>query len=410
MATRQDLALSAGLLLALAVSTPLFAALEPGPPLPLPLLVVWALALTLPLAVRRRWPSAVAAVVAVTYVLGEVAGLTEELMSQAALMVALYSAGAHDRDRRRAGLVRAAVALLVVAWLAVELLQERDAGAGDDYAVVAVLSVLSNALALSAAMALGELAWLAQQRQQALEASSAALRAERDRVAAQAVDLERMAIARELHDVVAHHVSVMGVQAAVARRLLHRAPQQAEAALGEVEDAARGAVAELGGLVLALRSDATGEPAGPEASTSASTLGLDQVPALVEAARRAGTDVVLHCRGDLRAPTPVVGYAVYRLVQEALTNVRKHAGGGARAQVGIVVEGGAVEVRVVDDGGARGPSGDAAPAAGGAGGATGLGLVGMRERVAAAGGRLSVTRSSDGFTVSAVLPAPRGAR
>ena len=410
MATRQDLALSAGLLLALAVSTPLFAALEPGPPLPLPLLVVWALALTLPLAVRRRWPSAVAAVVAVTYVLGEVAGLTEELMSQAALMVALYSAGAHDRDRRRAGLVRAAVALLVVAWLAVELLQERDAGAGDDYAVVAVLSVLSNALALSAAMALGELAWLAQQRQQALEASSAALRAERDRVAAQAVDLERMAIARELHDVVAHHVSVMGVQAAVARRLLHRAPQQAEAALGEVEDAARGAVAELGGLVLALRSDATGEPAGPEASTSASTLGLDQVPALVEAARRAGTDVVLHCRGDLRAPTPVVGYAVYRLVQEALTNVRKHAGGGARAQVGIVVEGGAVEVQVVDDGGARGPSGDAAPAAGGAGGATGLGLVGMRERVAAAGGRLSVTRSSDGYTVSAVLPAPRGAR
>ena len=409
-AARQDVVLAVGLLVALALSTPLFAALEPGPPVPLGLLVLWALALTLPLAVRRRWPAAVAAVVAGAYVLGQVAGLPEELMSQAAVMVALYSAGAHDPDRRRAALVRGGVALLFLTWLVVALVQQRDQGAGEDYAVLVVITVLSNVLALSAATALGELAWLAQQRQRALEARGTELRAERDRVAAQAVVLERMAIARELHDVVAHHVSVMGVQAAVARRLLHRAPEQAETALGEVEEAARGAVAELGGLVLALRTVSAGGP-GDEASdpAPASTLGLDQVPALVESARQAGTEVELQCRGDLRAPTPVVGYAVYRLVQESLTNVRKHAGVGARARVAILVDDGAVEVRVVDDGARRG----AAPAGAGvdgAGGSGGLGLLGMRERLAAVGGRVDVTRTSHGFAVSAVLPAPGGGR
>ena len=379
------------------------------------MLVVWALALTLPLAVRRRWPAPVAAVVAVAFVLGQVTGLTEELISQAAVMIALYSAGAHDRDRRRATLVRAGVALLVVAWLVVALLQQRGAAAGADYAVLVVLTVASNALALAAAMALGEMAWLAQQRQRALEARTAELSAERDRVAAQAVLLDRVAIARELHDVVAHHVSVMGVQASVARRLLHRSPEQAETALGEVEEAARGAVAELGGLVLALRTEGAAGPGEADSSApdvSASTLGLDQLPTLVEAARRAGTDVVLHSRGDLRAPTPVVGYAVYRLVQEALTNVRRHAGAGARAEVSLVVEPGAVEVRVVDDGGARRAASPAvdgpAAAVDGAGAVGGLGLLGMRERVAAAGGRVDVARTPDGFAVSAVLPAPGG--
>lgn len=148
----------------------------------------------------------------------------------------------------------------------------------------------------------------------------------------------------------------------------------------------------------------------PRVDAPISTLGLGQLPALVEAARGAGTDVVLDCRGDLRAPTPVVGSTVYRLVQEALTNVRKHAGVGARARVTVVVGPGGVEVRIVDDGGGSGAAAATPAAVAVVGGPGRMGLLGMRERVAAVGGRLEATWTAAGFVVCAVLPATGGSR
>ncbi|MFK4068060.1 sensor histidine kinase [Streptomyces sp. NPDC029674] len=220
-------------------------------------------------------------------------------------------------------------------------------------------------------------------------------RAERTREeeARRRVAEERLRIARELHDVVAHHIALVNVQAGVAAHVMDKRPDQAKEALSHVRDASRSALNELRATVGLLRQ--TGDPEAPTEPAP----GLHRLDELVDTFRNAGlpVEVALGQVGlDLAA---AVDLAAFRIIQEALTNVQKHAGKGAKAEVSVVRVGPNVEVTVIDDGPGLG-KGDGRNTDGG-----GHGLLGMRERVTALGGSCSAgPRYGGGFRVHAILP------
>ncbi|WP_030904599.1 sensor histidine kinase [Streptosporangium amethystogenes] len=205
---------------------------------------------------------------------------------------------------------------------------------------------------------------------------------------------ERSRIARELHDVVAHHVSVMTVQAAAARRVLAGNPEGAREALSAIEELGRTAMSEMRSLVGVLRTDAVPAERNPQP-------GMREIPALVDQMREAGLRTQLWIEdecGTTGALPPGVDLAAYRLVQEALTNSLRHAGPQARAWVTVRHESGELAVRVTDDGLGQ-KAGETSE------GATGHGLVGIRERVALYGGLLRIgPRPEGGFEVDARFP------
>ncbi|MFF6774850.1 sensor histidine kinase [Streptomyces sp. NPDC012637] len=216
-------------------------------------------------------------------------------------------------------------------------------------------------------------------------------RAERSREeeARRRVAEERLRIARDLHDVVAHHIALVNVQAGVAAHVMDKRPDQAKEALAHVRTASRSALDELRATVGLLRQ--SGDPEAPTEPVS----GLAVLDDLLATFRNAGLPVEL-ARTDGGAALPAaVDLAAYRIIQEALTNVRKHAGAEARAEVSVVRVGRTVEITVLDDGPLL-----VEPVPGG-----GHGLVGMRERVTALGGTLTAApRYGGGFRVQAILP------
>lgn len=246
-------------------------------------------------------------------------------------------------------------------------------------------------------------------------------RAERTREeeARRRVAEERLRIARDLHDVVAHHIALVNVQAGVAAHVMDKRPDQAKEALAHVREASRSALNELRVTVGLLR-----QSGDPEAPTEPAP-GLAVLDGLVDTFRNAGLPVEV--AGADRGPRlpAAVDLAAYRVVQEALTNVRKHAGTGARAEVSVVRVGATAEITVLDNGrgsAARPPG--AGPGGGRSGGGParsgsdggdhgsggrpdggGHGLLGMRERVTALGGTLTAgPRYGGGFRVHAILP------
>ena len=227
--------------------------------------------------------------------------------------------------------------------------------------------------------------------------------ATREQQASRAVAEERNRIARELHDVVGHSVSVMTVQAAAVRRRLRDDQEVEREALETVEDVGREAMAEMRRLVGVLR-ESDGQGASLEPSP-----GLGQVDRLAEQFRSSGLPVSVTVTGDPRELPGGVDLTAYRLLQEGLTNSLRHATGASRAAVVIAYDSDAVRLEVVDDGPGVRESGagvasdaDADVRADAAGG---NGLVGMRERVAVYGGSLRAgPRSEGGFELVAVLP------
>ena len=202
-----------------------------------------------------------------------------------------------------------------------------------------------------------------------------------------AVVEERTRIARELHDVVAHAVSLMVVQAGAAEQVVDEDPAYVRTALGTIRTTGSGALSEMRRVVSMLREDGRGELA-PQP-------GLAALPALLDDVRASGLDVTLRTDGEPRTLSAGLDLATFRIVQEALTNVRRHAG-ASRAEVLLRYDVNEVEVCVTDDG--LGASHEAA--------SDGHGLVGMRERAALYGGRVETkSRKGSGFTVRAVLPA-----
>jgi signal transduction histidine kinase len=227
--------------------------------------------------------------------------------------------------------------------------------------------------------------------------------ATREQQSSRAVAEERNRIARELHDVVGHSVSVMTVQAAAVRRRLRDDQAVEREALETVEDVGREALAEMRRLVGVLR-----EPDGERASLEPSP-GLGQVDRLAEQFRSSGLPVSVTVTGDPRELPGGVDLTAYRLLQEGLTNSLRHANGASHADVIIAYDSDAVRLEVVDDGpGVRDPVAKGASGADGDGpvdGAGGNGLVGMRERLAVYGGSLRAgPRADGGFELVAVLP------
>jgi signal transduction histidine kinase len=208
---------------------------------------------------------------------------------------------------------------------------------------------------------------------------------------------ERLRIARELHDVLAHNISLINVQAGVALHLMDEQPEQARTALTAIRQASKDALGELRSVLDILRQSGEAPPREP-------TAGVDDLPRLVASARTAGLDVRTEVAGTRRLVPPGVDLAAYRIVQEALTNVTRHAQ-ATTATVRVSYGDDAVTVEVVDDG--RGTSSSTASGTmpqSSAGG--GNGIPGMRERAAALGGSLEAGPgpAGRGFAVKAILP------
>ncbi|WP_406416708.1 sensor histidine kinase [Streptomyces sp. NBC_01614] len=222
-------------------------------------------------------------------------------------------------------------------------------------------------------------------------------RAERTREeeARRRVAEERLRIARDLHDVVAHHIALVNVQAGVAAHVMDKRPDQAKEALAHVREASRSALNELRATVGLLR-----QSGDPEAPTEPAP-GLIRLDELVGTFRSAGLQVEV-ARADQDATLPAaVDLAAYRVIQEALTNVQKHAGPAAKAEVSVVRVGPNVEITVLDDGAGEDDTIDGG----------GHGLLGMRERVTALRGTLTTgPRYGGGFRVHAILPVKSRAR
>ncbi|MFJ2178043.1 sensor histidine kinase [Streptomyces sp. NPDC087851] len=226
-------------------------------------------------------------------------------------------------------------------------------------------------------------------------------RAERTREeeARRRVAEERLRIARDLHDVVAHHIALVNVQAGVASHVMDKRPDQAKEALAHVREASRSALNELRATVGLLRQ--SGDPAAPTEPAP----GLAQLDGLLDTFRNAGLPVEFAANGAVapgRELPAAVDLVAYRIIQEALTNVRKHAGGGAKAEASVVRVGPTVEITVLDNGTGPTTAGDPQAADTHSGG---HGLVGMRERVTALGGTLTAgPRYGGGFRIQAILP------
>ncbi|MFG3658806.1 sensor histidine kinase [Streptomyces sp. NPDC047706] len=212
----------------------------------------------------------------------------------------------------------------------------------------------------------------------------------REEEARRRVAEERLRIARDLHDVVAHHIALVNVQAGVAAHVMDKRPDRAKEALAHVREASRSALNELRATVGLLR-----QSDDPEAPTEPAP-GLDRLDELVGTFRSAGLHVEV-ARTDSGTSLPAaVDLAAYRVIQEALTNVQKHAGTAARAEVSVVRVGPSIEITVLDNGSGE----DDGPVPGG-----GHGLLGMRERVTALRGTLTTgPRYGGGFRVHAILP------
>ncbi|MVQ43758.1 sensor histidine kinase [Microbacterium sp. MAH-37] len=356
----------------------------------------YVLIVTAPLALRRRHPATVAIVVSVAYFVAVTLRIPEMYVGNIAMFIALYTVGAWMNNRRGAMYVRVAIILGMFVWLiivmyrdAIEQADQADVAAGlfSPYVAMMMLNLLVNVLYFGGAYYFGERSWLAAQERDTLARRTAELEAEREVSAAQAVALDRVRIARELHDVVAHHVSVMGVQAGAARLVVDQDPEQAKRILGGIEEASRAAIGDFRQLLETLRTP------GGETDEPASTFALDDIAQLASSSTDAGLPTAYTVVGDPVDVPDVVSVNLYRIAQEALTNARRHAGIGATADVRVRYEPDAVELEIVN-------TGRAITAL-----RPGLGQLGMRERAHASGGTIELApRPQGGFRVRATVP------
>lgn len=365
-------------------------------------------AVTAPLAVRRRYPLAVLAAVSALFIFVQARQIGDNLVPSIALFMAIYTVGAWERNRTAARWARIAVIVVMFCWLGFGILrlllgsthEEPPSAPGPlDPIVSAVLyDVVFNLVFFLSAYFFGEVGWLSARRRAELEHRAEQLRLSQEENTRGAIVAERVRIARDLHDVVAHHVSVMGIQAGAARRVLDTDPELARTALDTVERTARTAIDELRGLLGVLRAEPGSEESagGADDTSHTASPGLADLPELVEHTRSAGLEATFAVYGEPYPVSDGVALTVYRVVQEALTNVVKHA--AARSvDVRLRYLDGGLEVEITDDG--RGPSGPGRKPG------SGLGLLGMRERVAVHGGELETgARRTGGYRVRARFP------
>lgn len=334
---------------------------------------------TLPIAIRRRNPLRILGLTGLAITLYSLLGYHNS-NGQLGVFVAFYTVAANE-PRRRA-LVAAAVTAI---GILISLMAYAFSGSLSDWAP----NLGSTYVLFGVAWLVGDNLRVRRAYTKELEDRATDLMAEREDRASMAVIEERARIARELHDVVAHYVSVMVVQAAGARRIADKDPAAARGALEAVESAGRTALAEMRRMLEVLRADDPGM--GPQP-------GLGELDRLIEHVRGVGLPVELRIEGSACCMPAGMDLAAYRIVQEALTNTVKH-GGKANARVTVTYTTDTLEIEVIDDG-----RGAAAPLLS-MGVPGGHGLIGMKERVALFGGQLSVGPVlTGGYRVFARMP------
>ena len=351
--------------------------------------VLLAFLFCLPIVALRRWPLPVLAAATIANTMTMAAGDAQLVF---VIMLGLASYLTASRLPRRVSVPAVAFSAAALGGALVHAARAAPSAAVAAAAVVGFLPLVAGWFTGDSIAARRRyLAGLAEQARKEQTAE-----AERAR---QQVREERVRIARELHDVVAHTLAVMTVQAGVGRRLMAKRPEEAGTALESIETIGRTAQEELRVVLDLLRDEEHRTAALAPAPR------LVDVKDLVETIRASGTPVDLRMSGADRPLSPALELSVYRVVQEALTNVVKHAP-GARAAVDLAVCDREIRLDVTDDGRpAAPPAGGEHPAGPGQGEAIGHGIVGMRERIAAFGGRLVAEPLADqGFRVTAQVP------
>jgi signal transduction histidine kinase len=341
-----------------------------------------ALASTLPAAARRLWPLPVLGVVLAASVAAMALGTGKDPSVVVAFVLYLVALRYPRRTAAAALAVALALTAAGVAAGGAALIHASDGGTVSRLATSAAVITAGWVIGMAVRQQRAYTAGLAEQAERRVQAQLAEAR--------RAVTEERLRIARELHDVVAHSLSLIAVQAGVANYVAGVRPEEATRALGSIESTSRGALGEMRRLLNVLRD---GDPAGPDLAPAHRLADLGQ---LITSTADAGVTVQLEVRGSQRDLPPGADLAAYRIVQEALTNVIKHAHTTA-CRVVVTYEQDAVSVEITDDG--RGAATGAAPAR------PGHGIAGMAERAGLYGGELRAgPLPGGGFQVAARLP------
>lgn len=343
------------------------------------LAVALTLAVILPLTLRRRFPIAILLVITVLLHLYRLLDIPEGTATAYALLLALFSAGAYGSRRWRTwarGISVGSVAVVLTYLLFFRVTTDTSLFTYEQNEVLGrIANILLNLILFGGAWWVGDIFRTSRERE--------------EENARQAVINERVRIARELHDVVAHHVSVMGIQAGGARRILPQQPEKAKEALSLIESSSRQAVSELHRLLGFVRQGQQTHELSPQPS-------LRQLSALVNDMQDAGLPVEVKTEGVERSLPPGIDLSAYRIIQEALTNTLKHAS-ATKATVTVSYANSAVELEIVDNGkGLTGADGREF---------RGKGIMGMRERVSLHGGRFEAGNMPEGgFSVRVTLP------
>jgi signal transduction histidine kinase len=364
----------------------------------LPSRLLLGVAIAVPVALRRRYPLAAFCALVVLGVAATVTGFG--VPAGASFIYCASAYGLYTLTvsaRRPVGVVALTLVLTVVAATTILAhVHQIPADRGRSVLAWAVLALIIAWMIGDSARQRRRYAQLLQQ-----EAASSAVAG------------ERLRIARELHDVVAHSMSVIAVQAGYGQYVIDVSPADAREALGAIQATSRDALEEMRRMLGVLRPEQQEAGAGPDqlrAAPLAPAPGLDDLDRLIQRTSGADVEVSLERSGWVRAVPAGVGLSAYRIIQEALTNVVRHAGAGARCRVRLAYEESTLHVVVTDDGGRALVQAAAvlSKAGSGSGSGSGHGLVGMRERAHLCGGDFTAgPRPDGGFQVAAALPLDR---
>jgi signal transduction histidine kinase len=364
---------------------------QPGQKVSFPTAVFLTLILIIPLILRRYFPLAVLISMMVVEICYRFLLIPEPRYTAYALLFAVASAAAFGSRQWRTWVIGIFILIELIAIMVLAIVYPESGWAGAT-PLAQFLTYLLNLFLFGTAWWVGELFRSRREREADLKERTEQLKIEREENAQRAVLDERVRIARELHDVVAHHVSVMGIQAGAARKVLNKQPDKVNEALSTIEASSRQAISELHRLLGFLRPKNQIEVISPQPS-------LKYLDILFKEIRNLGLPVEVKIIGKEQPISESIDLSAYRIIQEALTNILKHAG-PAEATVTIKYLPDMLELDISDNGKGRMTDSEKKPG--------GRGIIGMKERVSLHGGELETGNKPDGgFFVRAKLPLDR---